>query len=72
MGEAKRRQDLALKPAAQALSQAQGWVETPSGKLQLGWNEEAAVTPLGQRAFFIELLNLTGLLDAWIVSCPLS
>lgn len=72
MGEAKRRQELALKPAAQALSEALRWVETPSGKLQVRWNDEAAVTPFGQLAFFIEFLNLTGLLDAWIVSCPLS
>jgi len=71
MGEAKRRQQLALKPATQAISEAMGWVETPNGKLQVRWNEEAAVTPFGQMAFFIEFLNLTGLLDAWIESCPL-
>jgi len=71
MGEAKRRQRLALKPAVQAISEAMGWVETPSGRLQVRWNDEAAVTPFGQMAFFIEFLNLTGLLDAWIESCPL-
>jgi len=66
MGEAKRRQKLALKPAVQAISEAMGWVETPSGRLQVRWNDGGAVTPFGQMAFFIEFLNLTGLLDAWI------
>jgi hypothetical protein len=30
------------------------------------------VTPFGQMAYFIEFLNLTGLLDAWIADCPLT
>lgn len=72
MGEAKRRQELALKPVSQAVTEAMGWVDTAGGKFQVHWNEEAAVTPFGQMAFFIEFLNLTGLLDTWIDDCPLT
>jgi hypothetical protein len=72
MGEAKRRQELARKPISQALNEAMNWVDTAGGKFQVRWNEKAAVTPFGQMAFFIEFLNLTGLLDAWIESCPLT
>lgn len=38
MGEAKRRQESALKPVAQAVTEAMGWVETPGGKFQVRWN----------------------------------
>ncbi len=38
-------------------------VETPGGKLQVCWNEGAAVNPFGQMAFFNGLLNLTGVLE---------
>jgi len=72
MGEAKRRQELARKPISQALNEAMNWVDTAGGKFQVRWNEKAAVTPFGQLAVFIEFLNLTGLLDAWIESCPLT
>jgi hypothetical protein len=70
-GEAKRRQELALRPAAEALSEAMGWMEPPAGKLQLRWIDARVITPFGQMGFFIEFLNLTGSLDAWIESCPL-
>ena len=72
MGEAKRRRKLALRPVAQAVSEAMSWVDTPGGKLQVRWNDEAAVTPFGQMAFFIEFLMMTGILDAWMESCPLN
>jgi hypothetical protein len=70
-GEAKRRQELALRPAAEALSEAMGWMEPPAGKLQLRWIDARVITPFGQMGFFIEFLNLTGSLDAWIESCTL-
>ena len=72
MGEAKRKKKLALKPITQAVTDALNCVETPGGKFQVRWNHEAAVTPFGQMAFFIEFLNLTGVLDAWIEDCPLT
>jgi hypothetical protein len=72
MGEAKRNKKLALNPLSQAVAEAINWVETPGGKLQIRWNDGAAVTPFGQMAFFIEFLNLTGVLDSWIEDCPLA
>lgn len=72
MGEAKRKKSLALKPHCVAVAEALTSLETPGGKLQVRWNEEAAVTPFGQMAFFIEFLNLTGLLESWIEGCPLA
>ena len=66
MGAAKSGLEEALKPTVQAVAKAMRCVETPGGKFQVRWNEEAAVTPFGQMAFFIEFLNLTGVLDAWI------
>jgi hypothetical protein len=61
MGEAKRRQKLALVPAAEAVSEAMCWMETPAGKPQVRWNGAGAVTPFGQMAFFNDFLNLSGL-----------
>lgn len=72
MGEAKRRQRLVLKPVARAVTEAMNWVETQGGRFRARWNDEAAATPFGQMVFFIELPNLTGVLDAWIESCPLT
>ena len=72
MGATKSGREMALKPTVQAVAEAMNWVETPGGKFQVHWNEEAAVTPFGQMAFFIEFLNLTGVLDAWIADCPLT
>lgn len=70
MGGAKRRQGLTLKPASPAVTEAMGWVDAAGGKLQVRWNEAAAVAPFGQMAFFIEFLNLAGVLDAWMEDCP--
>jgi len=45
------------------LSLAVNCMETSGGKLQVRWNEGAAVTPFGQMAFFNGFLNLTGVLE---------
>ncbi len=47
-------------------------VETYAGKLQIEWDQDAAVTPLGQLPFFIQFLKLGGRFDPWIDDCPLS
>ncbi len=67
MGEAK----LKVKRPTEAVSQAIG-VETSGGRIQVRWDADAATTPFGQMVFFIEFLNLTGLLERWIASCPLN
>ncbi len=36
-------------------------VQTMAGRVQVRWETESAATPMGQLAYFIEFLNLTGL-----------
>ena len=36
-------------------------VPTMAGRVQVRWDTESAATPMGQRAYFIEFLTLTGL-----------
>jgi hypothetical protein len=47
-------------------------VDTYGGRVHVEWDPQAAVTPLGQLAFFIEFLKTGGLFDAWVDDCPLS
>lgn len=58
-------------PEKTALSQAIE-VETYAGKVHVEWDPTAAVTPIGQLAFFIEFLKLGHRFDRWIEDCPLS
>lgn len=46
-------------------------VDTFGGKIHIEWDPHAAVTPLGQLAFFIEFLKLGNLFDSWVEDCPL-
>ena len=46
-------------------------VETFSGRVHVEWDPEAAVSPLGQLAFFVEYLKQGGLFDPWVGDCPL-
>jgi len=47
-------------------------VDTFGGKIQVKWVPGAAVSGLGQMAFFIEFLKTSGLFDAWVKECPLN
>ena len=47
-------------------------VQTPAGKIQVRWESSSAATPMGQLAYFIEFLGLTGLWSRWQETCPLS
>ena len=47
-------------------------VQTMGGRVQVRWETESAATPMGQLAYFIEFLNLTGLWSRWLEDCPLS
>lgn len=47
-------------------------VQTMAGRVQVRWETESAATPMGQLAYFIEFLNLTGLWSRWEESCPLA
>ncbi|WP_198263139.1 hypothetical protein [sulfur-oxidizing endosymbiont of Gigantopelta aegis] len=46
-------------------------VETYGGKLQVEWDPDAAVTPIGQLPFFIQFLKLGGRFQPWVDDCPL-
>ena len=46
-------------------------VDTFGGRIHVEWDPQAAVTPLGQLPFFTEFLQVSGLFDPWVQSCPL-
>jgi hypothetical protein len=46
-------------------------VETYGGKLQVEWDQDATVTPIGQLPFFIQFLKLGGRFQPWVDICPL-
>jgi hypothetical protein len=46
-------------------------VDTFAGKVHVKWVPDAAVSRLGQMAFFIEFLKTSGLFDVWVNDCPL-
>ena len=66
MGEAKRRANVAVREAVEALA-----VDTVGRRVQVRWNTHRAATAFGQLAFFVEYLNLTGLYRRWEEACPL-
>ena len=66
MGEAKRRANVAVREAVEALA-----VDTVGGRVQVRWNTHRAATAFGQLAFFVEYLNLTGWYRRWEEECPL-
>ena len=57
-------------PEKKALSRAIE-VETYAGKIHVEWDPTAAVTPIGQLAFFIEFLKLGHRFTHWVDDCPL-
>src|SRR5262245_37131068 len=66
MGEAKEREVVLRQQVVEALG-----LETANGRLKVRWDGNAQATALGQMAFFIEFLTVTGLFDQWVVDCPL-
>jgi len=72
MGAGKSGENWPVNPVTEAVAEALTWVAKVGGRIQVRWNDEAAVTPFGQMAFFIEFLNLTGLLQDWIDDRPLT
>ena len=67
MGESKlkhlQREDMLLSCAG---------VQTAGGRVRVRWETDSAATPMGQLAYFIEFLTLTGLWSCWQDRCPLS
>jgi hypothetical protein len=66
MGEAKQRELVSRQQVVEALR-----LDTASGGLKVHWDGNAQATALGQMAFFIEFLTVTGLFDQWVADCPL-
>lgn len=67
MGEAKRK-----RARREAMLMSCVGVQTMAGRVQVRWETEGAATPMGQLAYFIEFLTLTGLWSRWRDSYPLS
>jgi hypothetical protein len=67
MGESKRKRETQVE----ALQHCTG-LQTVAGKVHVRWESESAATPLGQLAYFIEFLHLTGLWARWQEDCPLA
>lgn len=67
MGESKLKrlkQDEAVQRGA--------GLQTAGGKIHVRWEADSTATPMGQLAYFIEFLHLTGLWSRWQQACPLS
>jgi hypothetical protein len=47
-------------------------VNTPGGRFQVRWDEDGSATALGQLAFFAEFLEVSGLFERWVASCPMA
>lgn len=47
-------------------------MQTMAGRVQARWESASAAMPMGQLAYFIEFLNLTGLWSRWLEGCPLT
>jgi hypothetical protein len=65
MGESKLR----LAKSQELLNSCAG-VQTVAGRVQVRWESESAATPMGQLAYFIEFLTLTGLWSRMVFLCP--
>jgi hypothetical protein len=76
MGEEKFEQTALVKAVEGAIAvqpQQSGdlRVATPGGGFQVRWDENASASALGQLAFFGEFLEVSGLFQRWVESCPL-
>ena len=67
MGEAKLKRMNALATLIPS-----GGLQTAAGRVQVRWESESAATPMGQLAYFIEFLTLTGLWSRWQEGYPLA
>jgi hypothetical protein len=59
------------EPGNKGSLEASVFVDTYGGRVHVEWDRAAAVTPLGQLAFFIDFLKTAELFEAWVEECPL-
>lgn len=71
MGEAKRKQRVALSESADGGDTPQV-VDTLGGRMHGRWDRGAAATPHGQLVVFAEFLASTGVFERWVSECPSS
>jgi hypothetical protein len=77
MGEADFEQNALVKAVEGGLAE-QGKeagdlkVTTPGGRFQVRWDENGSASALGQLAFFAEFLEVSGLFERWVESCPMA
>ena len=77
MGEAEfaqKRVAEAVEEAviAQSTAYAEQRIATAGGRFQVKWDENGNASALGQLVFFAEFLEVTGLFERWVESCPLT
>jgi hypothetical protein len=77
MGEAEFEQNALVKAVngavAEQVRQATDLrVTTPGGRFQVRWDENGSASALGQLAFFAEFLEVSGLFERWVASCPMA
>ena len=46
-------------------------VDTPGGRFQVRWDEKGSASAMGQLPFFAEMLDVSGVFERWVDSCPL-
>ena len=46
-------------------------VDTPGGRFQVRWDENGSASAMGQLPFFAEMLDVSGVFERWVDSCPL-
>lgn len=76
MGESEFEQKLVVKAVDAALVEQGNEVSdlrvtTPGGRFQVRWDEDGSASALGQLAFFAEFLDVSGLFERWVASCPM-
>ena len=75
MGESEFEQKglvTAVRSALAEQAEADLRVNTPGGRFQVRWDTEGSATALGQLAFFAEFLEVSGLFERWVGSCPMA
>jgi len=77
MGEAEFEQKAVVKAVDAAIVEQVKQSEemrltTPGGRFQVRWDENGSASALGQLAFFAEFLDVSGLFERWVASCPMN
>lgn len=77
MGEMEFEQNALAKAVEGAISEqvkeaSELRVATPGGRFQVRWDENGSASALGQLAFFAEFLEVSGLFERWVKSCPMA